>query len=245
MTDDSNARQQVSYCLAVNAKLLCSGVFVSGRDVDQILTGDLPYDAWPERFALADLRVTVDRERNRLTLATPDGLSRTAIYQPGFGSTILPEGETSLRFTPPTPAARPPHDPRPWPEGDAGEPDTSAALAAALDPAFDDNAWPAPLRTRAMVVVHGGRIVAERYAAPFTGETKHISWSMGKSITAALVGVLVGEGAVALDEPPGFPEWQGAGDRRGEITIRQLLQMRSGLDYRRFDLDDPNFYTPE
>lgn len=248
MPTPTDARDQLSHSLAINAKLICSGVFVSGRTVDDVVTNDLPVDAWPERFTFDETTIDTDRKRERVTL-TYAGVSRTAVHTPGFGCTILPPGCDRLHFTPPAPPPALPPDPRDWPQGDGGEADTDvgdrATIEAALDLAFDDNRWPEPPRTRAVVAVHGGRIVAERYAPGFHRDMPLINWSMGKSLTAALVGILVGEGTLALDEPAPVAEWQEPGDPRREITVRHLLQMRSGLEYRRFEITDPAFYTPE
>jgi CubicO group peptidase (beta-lactamase class C family) len=81
----------------------------------------------------------------------------------------------------------------------------------------------------ALVVVQGGRLVAERYGPDTTPDTPLISWSMAKSITHALVGIAVREGRLDIDTPAPVPEW--AGDDRHAITTRQLLQMRDGLDF--------------
>ncbi len=83
--------------------------------------------------------------------------------------------------------------------------------------------------TRAVVVMHGGRLVAERYAPGYGPDTRFVSWSMAKTITAAMIGLLIADGRLTLDEPPPIPRWRRPGDPRGEITLRQLLQMRSGL----------------
>ena len=83
--------------------------------------------------------------------------------------------------------------------------------------------------TYAVVVMHRGEVVAERYADGFTADTRFIGWSMSKTVTAVLIGMLVADGRLALDESPPIDHWQRAGEPRGEITLRQLLQMRSGL----------------
>lgn len=93
--------------------------------------------------------------------------------------------------------------------------------------------------TRAVVVMHKGRIVAERYADGFSRETRMVSWSMAKTVTAVMIGMLVSDGRLRLDESAPVPVWQRAGDPRGEITLRQLLQMRSGL--RHVETADPAF----
>ncbi|TMM48464.1 serine hydrolase [Qipengyuania marisflavi] len=85
--------------------------------------------------------------------------------------------------------------------------------------------------TRALLVMHAGEIAAERYAPGYDANTRHISWSMAKSVTAVMIGMLVADGRLRLDESAPVPRWQRPGDARGEITLRQLLQMRSGLEH--------------
>ena len=99
-------------------------------------------------------------------------------------------------------------------------------VARAIDALFTDKAIG---ETRALVVMRGGRIVAERYAPGFDAETRFISWSMAKSVTAVMIGQIVSDGRLRLDEGVPVPAWRRPGDPRGEITLRHLLQMRSGL----------------
>ncbi len=108
---------------------------------------------------------------------------------------------------------------------------SKAALAGVVAPFFED---PALSETRAIVIMHGGRVVAERYAPGYGPDTRLISWSMAKSVTATLVGLMIADGRLALDEPAPVPEWQSPGDPRRAITIRHLLYMSSGLDHTEF-----------
>lgn len=85
--------------------------------------------------------------------------------------------------------------------------------------------------TRAVVIIQSGRLVFERYADGYTRDTRLNSWSMGKSITHALVGAAVLQDRIGIDAPMGNPAWR-AGDRRASITWRQWLQMVDGLDYQ-------------
>ena len=101
-------------------------------------------------------------------------------------------------------------------------------LAEAIAPFFDD---PALAETRALVVMQGGRVVAERYAPGYGPDTRLISWSMAKSVTATLVGLMIADGRLALDEPAPVAEWQTPRDGRAKITLRHLLHMSSGLDH--------------
>jgi len=119
---------------------------------------------------------------------------------------------------------------------------TEAALAAVMG---DPGAAKRPLareidqlftreglgETRAVVLLHEGEIAAERYAPGYDADTRFISWSMAKTVTAVMIGMLVADGRLELDEPAPVESWQRPGDARSEITLRHLLQMRSGLDH--------------
>ncbi|MDF8332913.1 serine hydrolase domain-containing protein [Novosphingobium cyanobacteriorum] len=113
-------------------------------------------------------------------------------------------------------------------------------LARAVDRLFTDAAMG---ETRAVIVMRDGRIVAERYAPGYHENTRFVSWSMAKTITGVMTGMLVSDGRLRLDETAPVPEWQRPGDPRGEITLRQLLQMRSGL--RHVEAGDPPYRSDE
>ena len=97
--------------------------------------------------------------------------------------------------------------------------------------------------TRAAIVLHDGRMIAERYAPGYHENTRFISWSMAKTVTAVMIGMLIADGRLQLDQPAPVPAWQRPGDPRGEITLRQLLQMRSGL--RHTEAGDPIYESGE
>ena len=99
-------------------------------------------------------------------------------------------------------------------------------VARAVDNLFTD---PALGETRAVVLMQGGAVAAERYAPGYGPDTRFVSWSMAKTVTAAMIGMLVADGLLDIDAPAPVPRWNRPGDPRGEITLRQLLQMRSGL----------------
>lgn len=127
--------------------------------------------------------------------------------------------------------------PAPWPAGDTVDlarlpPGVDrAALDKAVADTFADETPDNAIATRAIVVVYDGRIVAERYAPGFTKATRLLGWSASKSVEATLVGTFVASGKLALDTPPPVPEWKTQGDPRGKITLRQLLNMSSGLKF--------------
>lgn len=112
-------------------------------------------------------------------------------------------------------------------------------LARAVDALFE----PEMGETRAVIVMKNGRIVAERYAEGYHENTRFVSWSMAKSVTGVMIGMLVSDGRLRLDQSAPVPAWQRPGDPRGEITVRQLLQMRSGL--RHAEAIDPVYEADE
>ena len=114
------------------------------------------------------------------------------------------------------------------------------ALARRIDALFADAESG---ETQALLVFHDGRIVAERYGAGYGRETRFAGWSMTKSMTGVLIGLLVSDGRLRLDESAPVPAWQRPGDPRGEITLRQLLQMRSGL--RHSEASEPVYESDE
>jgi len=115
-----------------------------------------------------------------------------------------------------------------WPTAPLPAGVDQAAIDAAVDVAFGPADGQSGVRS--VVVVQGGSIVYERYHPSSGPDTVFSSYSVGKSFTSAIVGLLVDDGAMTLDENPPRPEWP-AGDPRAAITARDLLQMSSGLDW--------------
>jgi CubicO group peptidase (beta-lactamase class C family) len=183
----------------------------------------------------------VDRERKAVHLTLPNGVTRTAKLFGDQGCITLPIGRDTLSFTPvavkrqlPDPATLP------WPTGDA-PPDgpapglDAAKVARAVDAAFE----PAEGMTAAFIATWKGRIIGERYGAGITRHTPLESWSMGKSITATLMGLLIRQGVYDLWQRAPVPQWQGPGDPRAAIRIADILRMSSGLRFRA--PQDPDF----
>lgn len=126
-------------------------------------------------------------------------------------------------------------------EAVADEPGTDRKkLAEAVDALFTREGIG---ETRAVIVMHAGEVAAERYGEGYGPDTRFVGWSMSKSVTGVLVGMMVADGRLRLDDSPPIPRWQRAGDPRGEITLRQLLQMRSGL--RHEEKAEPVYTSPE
>lgn len=112
---------------------------------------------------------------------------------------------------------------RNWPTQD-WEQASDAALENHVQDLVRDNGV-----TRAVVVIRDGRVIAESYASGHDAASVFFSYSVAKSFTSAIVGMLVGDGKLAVDAPAPVPEWSGVGDPRSHITLTHLLHMSSGL----------------
>ena len=242
------------YALGLNAHHLCAGLWVVGRDhprdAPTVIAEDI--SRFPAFRWGGDYEYEVDENARRVAVWQPGVGARSAAYSGDQGCSILPAETERPYFTPArVTGVLPDPDGQDWPTGDrgafaeAGEfPEVDVdALEAALDRAFDDDALPVEQNTRGIVVVYRGKIVAERYADGWGPYTPQISWSMGKSVAAALTGVLIQQGEFDLDDPAPIPEWQRPGDPRSEIRVRDLLHMSSGLDFDNFGLDPRTSYN--
>lgn len=210
------------------AKMICSTVFVSHRDPAPALKQDL--------IIAAPVPYRVDSASRSVVAWIPGKESRRAVHHGRTGCTLRPD--STLGTTAPSGAA-PARTTRPglWPAGDRVDTGhlprgvDAGALAAALDSAFAEPGPGNPRGTRAIVVAWNGRIIAERYATGYDATMPQLGWSMTKSVTNALVGILVKQGKLAVDRPAPVPEWRGAGDPRGRITLDHLMRMCSGLAF--------------
>jgi CubicO group peptidase (beta-lactamase class C family) len=133
----------------------------------------------------------------------------------------------SLPLLPPQPTdtAWPTQD---WPHGSLQHVDR-AAFNALVAEAFAEKKTPTLGETHALLIVQGGRITFERYGDGFDASSTHHSWSKAKSITQALIGLLVKDGKLDVSAPADVPAW--ANDARSAITLDQLLRMSSGLKF--------------
>jgi CubicO group peptidase (beta-lactamase class C family) len=160
---------------------------------------------------------------------------RKAVFRKGLGCSLVVEmTEEALRSQKADLPAGPPadQDSLAWPAGNLLSDSAVAGvdhqkLTQVLDSAFSEPGPQKLRRIRAMVVVHDGKIIAERYAEGFSPNSKLIGWSMTKSITNALVGILVKQGRLKIDEPAAVKTW--ATDERKNITLNDLLHASSGL----------------
>jgi len=226
---------------AFAAKVLGSAVFVSGREVDEALEHSVFVLARmtghrPEDFT----DIAVDREDKIVTITVKGLHTRTARFYSDQGMVILPKGRDDAFFTPvllksalPDPATQG------WPMGDM-QPvgpglnfEKQTKIDAALDAVFTSEN-----HTAAFVVVHKGRIIAERYGAGAHRDMPLESWSMGKSVTAILYGRWAHqEGRWNPKLPVPIKTWQSDGDVRANIRVADLFHMSSGLKFSA--LNDP------
>ncbi len=206
---------------------LCSEVFIGGRD---------PQTAYDQALAplLGPLakaaRWRIDRQAGTAETSLMGAARQQAVYRGGLGCVrVDPAWGPAMALRTPRPESVP-MDP-PLLPAIAGpqvvEPETPA-LQAAVDRAFAEPAKGPRHNTQAVVVIRRGRIIAERYAPGIGPETPLTGWSMSKSLTNALVGVLVREGKLSVTAPAPIAEW--SGDARRAITLEQLMRMESGLD---------------
>ncbi|MXX75329.1 MAG: serine hydrolase [Holophagales bacterium] len=224
------------------AIFMCNGLFTSNRTLEQVFAQELAY--LPEPVGTADGGdYEVDWERKAVTIGSGHGVPKMrAAFREGIGCVVLAPDQTlddidslpAIEMPPPIGDAAK----IPWPNGDRTGPislpsDVDAtALQAASDWAFDRES-PQQV-TLSLLVVHRGEIVHERYADGVDLTTRTRTWSTAKSIASTLIGMLVDDGKLALDEPLGFdflPKEAAAAetDPRSAITLRHALNMSSGL----------------
>jgi len=226
----------MSMAASAGAKLACSGVYAMGREPDEVIKRDLrPFYAPLLEYASFDF----DLEKQTAEATMLGLVSRTALYRPGVGCTVMidTDREELLDQSRGIEDAQLVNRPGDWPEGDVVTLDNSLEnidwlqLEKGITGAFEDNTENKIIDTRAIIVVYEGRIIAEQYADGFDGYSRFMSWSASKSITSALIGTLVTDGKLALHDPAPVHEWASESDPRHAITLHHLLTMTSGLEF--------------
>ncbi len=216
------------------AKMICSAIFVVGQ------TPGEAYQDFPDNPIKPLLKIKVDKENRTVTASLAGLCPRKAVFREGYGATLV-SAKGFLQDLPPFPQddfeANIDAEKLLWPQGELVSPEPlpegviAEKLQQALDNAFSEPNPETPRRTRAVVILKGERIVAERYGFGFTKDTPLLGWSMTKSIVNALVGILVGQGKLDIYSPAPVPEWSSPDDPRHAITTDQLLRMSSGLEF--------------
>lgn len=225
------------------AKILCSAVFITGLDPAFAAENVGYFVSNPEERKLVTDTV-IDYENRAVHLTLNNGVTRTAKFYGDQGCVTLPRGADTVQFAPEAVTSRLPDAmSQPWPMGDVLPDDPLPAgidvdkVAAAVDAAFD----PPEGMTAAFVVVHEGRIIGERYRDGIDKDTQLESWSMGKSLTATLMGTLIQQGVYGLWDLVPIDEWHALpNDPRGNIRIGDVMRMSSGLRF--VAPQDPDFH---
>ena len=223
------------------AKVLCSSIFITGRDLETAADEDGFFvSKREERKFVVDKKV--DYESKTVSLTLPNGVVRRARHVGGQGCISLPNSRPYLYFEPmEVQTALPPASEMNWPMGDrmeGGFPEgiDEIKVQEALEAAFD----PAEGLTAGFVAVYKGQIIAEGYQEGLDRYTRLPSWSMGKSLTATLMGQLIHQGVYELWQPAPVSIWQGEDDPRKNIRIGDIVRMSSGLRF--VAPQDPDYY---
>jgi CubicO group peptidase (beta-lactamase class C family) len=203
------------------AKTVCSCVFVSGRTFESVKSEDL--------YAVPMAEVQVDETKQEVTATVYHLAEAKAIYRKGLGCTLVNEiseaeirKQANLEITNTLPVQDFILDSIP-------QNVDIKALQKAIDNAFEEKEKNRIIRTRAVVVLYRGHLIAEKYAPAISPQTPLLGWSMTKSVTNAMVGLLVKAGKIDIYQPAPIDEWKN--DERKTITTDQLLRMSSGLSF--------------
>lgn len=210
---------------ALTSHTLCSETFVAGQDPVETYREIL--QPMPKMWLIDwGLRIQVDEVRRQVTASVEGLFQNRAIYRPGLGCLVV---HGAIPRDPPIlgqSTQRQAGNPHPEKEIDHSDP----GLNEALDREFTEPRGFSYRRTQAVVVMHDGHIIAERYAPGIGPDTPLLGWSATKSVTSALIGILVREGRLSVDRPAPVPAWNAPGDPRKKITVDELLRMTSGID---------------
>jgi CubicO group peptidase (beta-lactamase class C family) len=207
---------------------VCSKTFVSGLDPKTVFTETVARDGL--RRLRHVLRFHVDRTARTVDASVVGLLASHAVFHDGLGCVLLhgsepyvPKSDIDALKLPKSPPLL----------AEVAGPDvvqpSDPALKAALDHAFQEPAEPPYRRTKAVVVVHDGRVIAERYADGIGVDTPLMGFSITKSVVSALIGIMTQQGLTSPSLPAPVPEWRSANDPRREIEVEHLLRMTTGL----------------
>ncbi len=210
--------QYLNIATSYAAKTMCSGVFVSGRSPEAMVE---------DLYAVSFVGTQVDRANQSVTSSLYGLAKSQAIYRPGLGCTLAngsTEAELRAQPSPPISSAK---------AKDFELAEKNAKLEALLAQTFNPTSSeqnPAPSnKTRAVVVLQDGKLLAERYASGFNAQMPLLGWSMTKSVTNAMIGMMVLDKKLEVEKPAPIDEWKN--DARAKITLDNLMRMSSGLAF--------------
>jgi len=206
-----------------SAKIVCSNVFIAGRDPKEVLAVDVQAPGHP---LLRLMRVSVDKNRGTVSAGLLGVLGKSvAVARDGVGCASVPDGDvgkarrTAIHAEPSAAS----QDVL-WPDGERVDGSQNPGVAKIVG----DDAM-AGTGMRAIVVVKNGRVVAERYGDGFSAKTPLLGWSMTKTVNAAIIGTLVKDGKMAVDNKGLFAPWKA--DGRAAIGLADMMAMSSGLEF--------------
>ena len=219
-----------------SAKYVCSQVFLAGRDPDRVFKNDVQ----PTNPLFLLFSNEVD---HKLKTVTSKGLGfwhpKTAVFREGFGCTLAIDTsreELMQQAQGAIPQSSPDME-KPWPAGERVDlsslpPEVDRKrLNKVIEEAFTEPSDTSQRNTQAVVIVYKDRIIAEKYEKQFSPFIPMLGWSMSKSVTSALVGVLVKKGKLDIEKTALMAQWQDQNDPRKKITLDQMLRMSSGLKF--------------
>jgi CubicO group peptidase (beta-lactamase class C family) len=208
---------------------VCSKSFVSGLDPQTVFAETT--DRAGIRLLRWGLKYQLDRAGQTVDASVAGLFGSRAAFHEGFGCVLLHGPGEPYLLKSDIAALKAAKSPPLLPEiaGAAVVEPSDLKLKAALDHAFEEPATPPFPRTKAVVVVRDGSVIAERYADGIGVDTPLLGFSMTKSVVNALIGILTQQGLVTPSFPAPVPEWRGSTDPRREIEVEHLMRMTSGL----------------
>ncbi len=215
---------------AFAAKGMCSSVFLANKSPERIENEDLSF------FPINLAKSTIDYDEKSVTSTVWGLAKRKAVYREGLGAVLVLDKSTEALKQEGIVLPKPQYsqDTVMWPKGDKISDEMPAGvdyerLKELLDTCFDTPGSEPFKKTLGVVVVYDNKLIAEKYLDGYSSTTMFHGWSMTKTITGALAGILADEGKLNVDEPAGFDEW--GNDERKDITVKNIIQMSSGLDW--------------
>ena len=216
-----NLGHAVNVSTSMSAKLACSARYLTGLSEPQILIDLASYSP-----AVDLVTLTYDDDQKRVS-ANLFGLAQTsAQYRQGIGCSLVMRNSAKLDQIKVNEQVLK-NSIQEWPVGN-NTPHIDSRLQTLLENIVTiDNTQ--GLNTRAMLVIKDGQLIAESYDKNISNTTPLLGWSMGKSLTAIMLGRMQKMGMLTMSQANLFSQWQG--DERNKITLMQLLQMSSGLAF--------------
>ena len=211
--------QAIRTATGLTSHTLCSAVFVSGLDPEEVYVEVIRPTPGLRQLDWA-LHYTIDKAHRKVTTTWVGAFESEAVFRSGMGCLLTHGVQTVDEMRPSDHAAC---------EGGIApalervspgvvEP-TDTKLRAALDQIFAERSQPPYRATKAVVIVRKGRIIAERYAPGYGVDTPMLGWSMTKSVINALIGILVREGRLTVGQPAPVPEWRDRNDPQSGSSL--------------------------